>query len=369
MPQPSRPDPRFDPRLGAMAARAAYAGGALTAAGALGLGLLYGQALLARLTIPGAEAPPPRCGGLYGAETGSGVAVRLAVLGDSTAAGYGVHTRADTPGALLASWIAEASGRPVRLTCPAVVGSVSAWLPAQVETVLEAGVVDLAVIFIGANDVTTRAGDAVAVRHLAEAVVALRSTGAEVVVATCPDMGTIRAIKPPLRWAARRWSRQLAAAQSVAAAGAGARVVPLGELIRPRFDLEPEVMFGTDRYHPSAEGYRLAASVVLPAVLAALALDQAQPPVAVPAEVPAGVTAQVPPERPAKVPAARTAADARNEKPLAEAVFAASARWAEWVRRRVSRSVLRPTGAVAAETTGFAVPSLSGVSPAASAVE
>ena len=51
-----------------IAALAAYAGGAATAAGALGVGVLFGQALIAKLTIPGAEAPPPRCGGDYGAE-------------------------------------------------------------------------------------------------------------------------------------------------------------------------------------------------------------------------------------------------------------------------------------------------------------
>ena len=218
---PIRPERR-------LAAVAAYAGGALTAAGALSIGVLLGQVLIARMTIPGAEAPPPRSSGLYGtgyADAAAGVAVplRLAVLGDSTAAGYGVQTRAETPGALLATWIADAAKRPVRLTCPAVVGSVSAWLSAQVETALEAGV-DLAIVFIGANDVTTRASESAAVRHLFEAVHALREAGAEVVVATCPDLGTIRPIQPPLRWLARRWSRQLAAAQTVAVIRAGGRV-------------------------------------------------------------------------------------------------------------------------------------------------
>jgi hypothetical protein len=137
-------------RLGSAAA---YVGGAITAAGTLAAGVLLGQVVMARLTIPGAEAPPPRSSGLYGREYGDGAPLRLAVLGDSTAAGYGVHTRAETPGALLAGWIAEAAARPVRLTCPAVVGSLSAWLAGQVETVLEAGA-DLAIIFIGANDVT-----------------------------------------------------------------------------------------------------------------------------------------------------------------------------------------------------------------------
>src|SRR5258705_10887620 len=106
---------RRRPGLGALAA---YAGGAITAAGALGVGVLLGQVLLARRTIPGAEAPPPRSTGTYGHEYAPAPVLRLAVLGDSTAAGYGVTTRAETPGALLSGWIAEAARRPGRLTCP-----------------------------------------------------------------------------------------------------------------------------------------------------------------------------------------------------------------------------------------------------------
>jgi lysophospholipase L1-like esterase len=261
--RPRRPELRA-------ATAAAYAGGAVSALGALGLGVLLGQAWIARLTIPGAEAPPPRAGGGYGGHY-DGKPLRLAVIGDSTAAGYGVRTRAETPGALLATWIADAARRPVRLTCPAVVGSVSAWLSAQVETALEAGV-DLAIIFIGANDVTTGNKASVAAGQLAEAVRMLRAIGAEVVVATCPDLGTVRPIRPPLRWVARRWSRQLAAAQTVAAVNAGARTVSLADLLGPQFDAAPDQFFGEDRFHPSAEGYRAAAAVVLPSALAAIGI-------------------------------------------------------------------------------------------------
>ncbi len=243
---------RWQHRLGTIAA---YVGGAVTAAGTVAVGVLGGQLIIARLTIPGAEAPPPRCGGRYGSEYGDEPPIRLAVLGDSTAAGYGVHNRAETPGALLANSIAAAAHRPVRLTCRAIVGSPSAWLPAQAETAVAAGV-DVAVIFIGANDVTTRANEASAVGYLADAVRSLREAGAEVVVATCPDLGTIRPIQPPLRWLARRWSRQLALAQRVAVEHAGGRTVSLGDLLGPAFDAAPETMFGADRYHPSAVGYR-----------------------------------------------------------------------------------------------------------------
>ena len=58
-------------------------------------------------------------------------------------------------------------------------------------------------------------------------------------MATCPDLGTIRPILPPLRWLARRWSRQLAAAQTVAVGPGRRPTVSLGDLLGPRFDAGP----------------------------------------------------------------------------------------------------------------------------------
>jgi hypothetical protein len=129
---------------------------------------------------------------------------------------------------------------------------------------------EIAVIFIGANDVTTRTPPAQAVRHLQEAVRRLREAGAEVIVGTCPDLGTIRPIAQPLRWITRKWSRQLAAAQTVAVVEAGGRTVAFADLLGPEFDTNPEEMFGPDRFHPSARGYLQAAYTVLPSVCAAL---------------------------------------------------------------------------------------------------
>jgi lysophospholipase L1-like esterase len=260
-----------------LATLTAYTSAALAGASALGAGVLYGQALLARMAIPGADAPPPRSTGRYGSAYNA-PPLRLAVLGDSLAAGYGTHHRDETPGGLLATWIAEAAQRPVQVTCPAVVGAVSAWLPAQVETALEAGV-DLAIILIGANDVTTRARAVAAVRYLHDSVLTLRAAGAEVVVATCPDLGTVRPIRPPLRWLARRWSRQLAAAQTVAVVRAGGRTVSLANLLGPQFYAAPDRMFGFDRFHPSVEGYRVASQIILPSALAAVGLAPPEQPV------------------------------------------------------------------------------------------
>jgi len=245
------------------------AGGAALSTGLLA-GTLFGQAMLARRTIPGAESPPPRGDGRYGHVTGP--PLRLVMLGDSTAAGYGVTKPRQTPGALLATGLAARTRRPVALRTLAVVGATSAMLAPQV---LEAIALrpDLAVILVGANDVTHRISPTTSARQLVQAVHALRAAGARVVVGTCPDLGTILPVPRPLRWFARRWSRQMAAAQTVAAVGAGAATVSLCDLLGPRFAADPVRMFGGDRFHPSIEGYAAAAAVLLPTVVSQLTGD------------------------------------------------------------------------------------------------
>jgi lysophospholipase L1-like esterase len=244
--------------------------GALAGLTALSAGLLMRQAADARRIIPMAEAPPPRGDGVYGAKFG-GKPINLVILGDSTAAGYGVHRPRETPGALFATGISRRLRRPVRLHRLAVVGSISAGLPYQVDAALEYAP-DIAIILIGGNDVTHASGFPAAVRHLADTVRRLRAAGCRVVVGTCPDIGAIQPIKPPLRWLARRWSRQLAAAQTVAVVEAGGRTVSLGNLLGPMFEADPR-MFASDRFHPSATGYARAAAVMMPTVLAALGED------------------------------------------------------------------------------------------------
>ncbi|MDI1460423.1 SGNH/GDSL hydrolase family protein [Catellatospora sp. KI3] len=247
---------------------AIWGGGAAAALGLATVGVMLGQAEAARRTIPLAIAPPPRSDGLYGGRQG-GVPLRMVMLGDSSAAGLGALRARQTPAALIATGLSRRLGRPVLLHSLAVVGSTSLSMLPQVEEALELHP-ELAVILIGANDITHRAGTALAVRHLADSVRRLRETGAEVVVGTCPDLGAVQPIRAPLRWVARSWSRQLAAAQTVAVVEAGGRTVSLGDLLGPTFSAQPHRMFARDRFHPSAEGYALAASVLLPTVVAAL---------------------------------------------------------------------------------------------------
>ena len=129
---------------------------------------------------------------------------------------------------------------------------------------------DVVLIMVGANDVTHRIERTASVRQLEQTVRRIRALGSEVVVGTCPDLGTIQPIRQPLRALLQRWSRDLAAAQTVAVVEAGGRTVSLGDLLGPEFARSPHEMFSKDRFHPSAAGYARAAAALLPSVCAAL---------------------------------------------------------------------------------------------------
>jgi lysophospholipase L1-like esterase len=247
---------------------AAFGGSGVGLAGAAFVALLKQEARAARRNIEsrGVTEDPPSGDGTYG--RGRGRPIVFTVLGDSSAVGLGVDRAAETPGVLVAAALAELAERPVRLRRLAVSGAVSADLAGQVEHAL-AEHPDIALIMIGANDVTSRARPADSVRHLADAVRRLTEAGAQVVVATCPDLGTIRPIAQPLRTLARRWSRQMAAAQTICVVEAGGRSVSLGSVLGPHFATDRS-LFSADEFHPSAAGYAAAAAVLLPSVADAL---------------------------------------------------------------------------------------------------
>lgn len=258
-----------------IAATAAYGGGVgaagIGALGLIGFAVLKLEAKLARRVVGQPFDGSPDDNAVYGA--GLGEPVQLVVLGDSSAAGMGADSAHQTVGAIVANGVSAFMGRPVRLTNVAVVGAESSGLEVQLANALEeVPHPDIALIMIGANDVTHRIDKAVAVRHLEQTVRSLRAAGAEVVVGTCPDLGTIEPVAQPLRLLARRWSRDLAAAQTVAVVEAGGRTVSLGDLLGPEFAERPHELFSADRFHPSPAGYARAAAALLPSVCAALGL-------------------------------------------------------------------------------------------------
>lgn len=261
------------PRTVRLAALAAGTAGGLSGAA---YGLLNGQSWYAHRVIGVPANLPLRADGAYMPDEYGPVSpteldeppLRLALLGDSTATGLGVDRSDELPGVVLARGLAAEAERPVELRTHAVVGSTSRDLQRQVEAVL----VDppqLALVLIGANDVTSRYRVATCAELLGRSVSRLTAAGVAVVVGTCPDLGAVRAIPQPLRAAARSWSLALAKAQREAVNAAGGTPVPLADLLAPEFLTRSE-LFSRDRYHPSATGYAEVAKILLPTMAEAI---------------------------------------------------------------------------------------------------
>ncbi len=90
-------------------------------------------------------------------------------------------------------------------------------------------------------------------------------------VGTCPDLGAVRAIAAPLRQVVGWLGRRVARAQTGAVLDAGGTVVDLATETGPVFRADAGT-FCHDGYHPSADGYRVWAHALLPAVVAAAAV-------------------------------------------------------------------------------------------------
>jgi lysophospholipase L1-like esterase len=231
-------------------------------------GVLRTEAMMARRVIGNAEGTPPDPTGWYG--TGRpGPSLKIALLGDSGAAGYGVSRVEDTPGARIASGIADAADRRVYLSSFCKVGAQTRDLDPQITKAL-ALEPHVAIIVIGGNDVTHGRRPAESVRMLRDGVRRFREAGVEVLVGTCPDLGTVEPLATPLKQVARTLSRRLAAAQAIAVVEAGGRTVSVGSILGPEFKQLPSLLFGPDRFHPSAAGYARLASVLVPPTMAAL---------------------------------------------------------------------------------------------------
>ena len=250
---------------------------ALGTAGAVGasVGFLFGETVLARRLIGVTDARPPSPDGLYG-DNLSGETVRLLVLGDSAAVGYGMQTQMTTPPAMMGWGLAQLVQGPVLVRSVAVVGAESSDLAEQVDRGLEFDA-DVAVIVIGANDVTHLKSMTSAVDDLQVAISRLVAAGTDVVVGTCPDLGTVKPLMQPLRSIARLQSRRMARKQTVGAIEAGARTVSLGSLLASMIREHHDLMFGDDRFHPSASGYAAMARALLPSLADAIHERRSEP--------------------------------------------------------------------------------------------
>ncbi len=238
--------------------------------------LLMSQAQAARTVIGRDTSKPPEADGVYTAgclapkswRVGVPFDIHLMIFGDSTAAGVGCHSAEEVLGVRIARGMAEATGRRIRLSTKAISGATSKGLAGQVDAMFVAGPPpDVAVILVGANDVTKKHSVLQSALRLRRAVERLHEAGSVVVVGTCPDLGSVAAIPQPLRTLVHSWSVRLARAQASATHAAGGYAVRMGNLLGRDFRTAPELLFSADGFHPSAAGYQLAARHLLPAVL------------------------------------------------------------------------------------------------------
>lgn len=210
--------------------------------------LLLAQALHTRRTIPKLpEATGPRQG-----TVGRGtLALRLLIVGDSSAAGVGVDTQDEALAGRLSRALAQRLGARVRWQLCALSGITSA----QAHTLLGGATpADVAVVVTGVNDVVDQVRPATALAARGRLLQALRQrTGIRHAVMTpVPPMHHFAGLPQPLRWVAGRD----AAAHGAALAGWAAGQPGVSHL---SFDLPlgDATLLASDGFHPSAPLYRL----------------------------------------------------------------------------------------------------------------
>jgi lysophospholipase L1-like esterase len=193
------------------------------------------------------------------------VSIRLAVLGDSIAWGQGASRPSERLTPRLVEGLTHA-GFEVEAEVLAVPGARSASLARQVRAAL-AWQPTLAVVVIGANDLTHRVPAEAAAQDLGEAVRRLVEAGARVVVAPAPDLSSVPHVPVELRPAVRAASDQLRKRQVAAVLEAGGSAAD--PALTSRAFADDLSLFSADRFHPSSAGYAVIAESLLPALLEA----------------------------------------------------------------------------------------------------
>ena len=192
--------------------------------------------------------------------------VRLALLGDSIAFGQGASSTRDTIGARLAQALSD-GGVTTELHVLAVPRARSDQLDRQATAALSERA-QVAVVIVGANDLTHFVPPDQAAAQLGAAVRPLVEAGVQVVVAPAPDLSVVPWVPPQFQLLVASASRALRQAQTREALAAGAHVADL-DVVSDRFRTEP-AMFSADRFHPSSTGYAAIAGALLPEVKAAI---------------------------------------------------------------------------------------------------
>jgi lysophospholipase L1-like esterase len=197
--------------------------------------------------------------------------IGLAVLGDSTVAGVGSPTAAESLAALIGRRVAAGTGRAVRVTGHGVSGARTATIAEQLARV--EGSIDAIVIIVGSNDATHATPWPRFRRELESLLDAATARARVVVLAGTPRFHRNPIIPEPLRTFVDRYSGLLRGQQRAAArAVAGVRFVDLAAEASPRFIGVPEAT-SVDGFHPSPIGYGFWADALAPSVVEGLTAE------------------------------------------------------------------------------------------------
>jgi len=201
---------------------------------------------------------------------GIGSPLRLAVLGDSTAAGVGAAGIGQSLPVQVAERVAAERGQPVEVVGFGVSGARMADVATEQARLLDERAFDVVLVVVGSND-ATHATPPWDVEEQAVAVLrAVRqASGAPVVLGGVPEFTTVPALAQPLRWVVGRYAGVVREGQRRAVAAVdGASFVDIAAEASPRFLGVPESM-SSDGFHPSAVGYGFWADALAPAVVEA----------------------------------------------------------------------------------------------------
>ncbi|MDI6100044.1 SGNH/GDSL hydrolase family protein [Actinoplanes sp. NEAU-A12] len=215
----------------------------------------------------------PASGPCHGQTSGPGPALRLAILGDSSAAGFGAPDHAGALAGRLAEALATRLGRAVSWRVSARGGAT-----ARTAAGLLPGLTDPAagwrpevvLIVVGVNDTTRLRRPAAFQRDVARLVVAVRDhlrSPVPVLLAGLPPMHRFPGLPAPARLLlgahARRLDRRLAAlAASAATAGLAGESPALHHLPVGDLPLDQPGLFAPDGFHPAPAAYQVWGSLL-----------------------------------------------------------------------------------------------------------
>lgn len=188
-------------------------------------------------SVPGKHRPP----------------LRIAVIGESTAAGCGVTRHDDGFAGAFAREVAERTGQAVEWTANGRYGATAQRIRQELlptETDL-----NLVVVLAGVNDVLTRRRPGRWRDDLGGLIGDLAGRTAKIVVTGVPPFTLFPALPSRL---ARYLADQASQLDTVSAQVCRGRAV----FVRSDFDVDPDGFFAADRFHPSAAGYRQWAALV-----------------------------------------------------------------------------------------------------------